>query len=140
MITKEANMQKMKKRKDKKPSLIKNGRSSGAGSDPQAMLSRLKGSPRECMIETTDTDIFLVLDGVRIAKGGEPGTPEEESRIYLEPGIEVYEGEGFSAIVIDVEPGAGTKLSKCRGTLGRDYQKCRSKIPASNKSRKKFGQ
>ena len=105
MITKEANMPKTKKRKDKKPSLIKNGRSSGAGSDPQAMLPRLKYSPpRECMIERTDTDIFLVLDGVRIAKRGEPGTPEEESWIYLEPGIEVYEGEGFSAIVIDVEP------------------------------------
>jgi hypothetical protein len=27
----------------------------------------------------------------------------EETWIYLEPGIEVYEGEAFSAIVIDVE-------------------------------------
>jgi hypothetical protein len=38
------------------------------------------------VIESTEEDIYLVLDGVRMAKRGKPGTPEEETWIYLKPG------------------------------------------------------
>lgn len=38
------------------------------------------------IIETTEEDIYLVLDGVRMAKRGKPGTPEQETWIYLKPG------------------------------------------------------
>ena len=55
----------------------------------------------ELAVESTGKDLYLVYDGIRIAKRGELGTPEEETWIYLEPGYEVFEGEGFSAIVID---------------------------------------
>ena len=62
----------------------------------------------ESIIEHTEEDIFLVVDGVRIARRGAPGTPEEETWIYLEPGYEVFEGDGFSAVVIDkFEPPIG---------------------------------
>ena len=47
------------------------------------------------------SDEFLVLDGVRIAMRGKPGTPQAGIWIPLVPGYEVFEGEGFSAIVID---------------------------------------
>jgi len=57
--------------------------------------------PHECAVELTETDEFLVLDGVRIAMRGKPGTPQAGIWIPLEPGYEVFEGEGFSAIVID---------------------------------------
>jgi hypothetical protein len=58
-------------------------------------------STPELAIETTEEGIFLIVDGIRIAKRGEPGTPQEETWIYLEAGYEVFEGEGFSAVVID---------------------------------------
>ena len=57
--------------------------------------------PHQCAVEFTETDEFLVLGGVRIAKLGKPGTPQAGKWIPLKPGYEVHEGEGFSAIVID---------------------------------------
>jgi hypothetical protein len=40
-------------------------------------------------IEVTKTDIFVVFDGVRIAKRGRPGTPQARTWISLEPGFTV---------------------------------------------------
>ena len=57
--------------------------------------------PHECAVEFTETDEFLVLDGVRVAMRGKPGTAQAGIWIPLVPGYEVFEGEGFSAIVID---------------------------------------
>ena len=44
------------------------------------------------IIETTELDIYLVLDGVRMAKRGKPGTPEQKTWIYLKPGSPEREG------------------------------------------------
>ena len=37
------------------------------------------------VIETTEEGIYLVVDGVRMAKRGKAGTSEEETWIYLNP-------------------------------------------------------
>jgi hypothetical protein len=42
-------------------------------------------------------DIFVVVDGVRIARRGRPGTPQART---LEPGWQVLNGEGLKSIAI----------------------------------------
>ncbi len=37
------------------------------------------------VVESTEEDTYLVLDGVRMAKRGKPDTPEEGTWIYLKP-------------------------------------------------------
>ena len=68
---------------------------------PQTTKPAINETTHEWVVEGTGENIYQVLDGVRIAKLGKPGTPQAEKWIPLEPGYEVFEGEGFSAIVID---------------------------------------
>jgi hypothetical protein len=47
-------------------------------------------------------DIFVVVDGVRIAKRGRPGTPQAKTWISLEPGwrvLDLYEGNQYGITV-----------------------------------------
>ena len=39
----------------------------------------------ECTIEADGTGVFVVFEGVRIAKRGEPGTPQAGTWVSLEP-------------------------------------------------------
>jgi hypothetical protein len=54
----------------------------------------------ECIVEITKTDIYVVCDGVRIAKRGKPGTPQAKTWIALEPGYAVHNTPDFSEIVV----------------------------------------
>ena len=38
------------------------------------------------------TDIFVLIDGVKIAKRGHPGTPQAKTWVSLEPGWRVFDG------------------------------------------------
>jgi hypothetical protein len=40
----------------------------------------------ECQVVSDGNDLFVVLDGVKIAKRGHPGTPHAKTWISLEPG------------------------------------------------------
>ena len=40
----------------------------------------------EIVIEGDGTDLFVLVDGVRIAKRGHPGTPQAKTWVSLEPG------------------------------------------------------
>jgi hypothetical protein len=40
----------------------------------------------ECIVQITETDIYVVYDGIRIAQRGRPGTPQAKTWISLEPG------------------------------------------------------
>lgn len=40
----------------------------------------------EVTIEDDEADIFVVVDGVRIAQRGHPGTPQARTWVSLEPG------------------------------------------------------
>jgi hypothetical protein len=41
---------------------------------------------KECRIEFTGEDMFVIADGVKIAKRGRPGTPQAATWVSLEPG------------------------------------------------------
>jgi hypothetical protein len=45
----------------------------------------------EASIETDGTDAFVVYNGVRIAKRGQPNTPQAGTWVSLEPGYRVFE-------------------------------------------------
>ena len=46
----------------------------------------------ECTIESDGTGVFVVFEGVRIAKRGESGTPQAGTWVSLEPCYEVVGG------------------------------------------------
>ena len=48
----------------------------------------------EASIETDGTDAFVVYNGVRIAKRGQPNTPQAGTWVSLEPGYRVF-GKGY---------------------------------------------
>ena len=54
----------------------------------------------ECVAEITETDIYVVYDGIRIAKRGKPGTAQAETWISLEPGYAVYDTADLSEIAV----------------------------------------
>ena len=45
----------------------------------------------ECIMECTGDDLFIVLNGVRIAKRGHPETPQAKTWVSLEPGFRVLD-------------------------------------------------
>jgi len=44
-------------------------------------------------------DLFVVFNGVRIAKRGKPKTPQARQWVSLEPGFKVYEGKGNQLVI-----------------------------------------
>jgi hypothetical protein len=46
-------------------------------------------------------DCFVVLDGVRIAKRGQPDTPHARQWVSLEPGFAVFDNADRSSITIE---------------------------------------
>jgi hypothetical protein len=54
----------------------------------------------ECIVQITETDIYVVYDGIRIAQRGKPGTPQAKTWISLEPGYVVYDAPDLSQIVV----------------------------------------
>jgi len=49
--------------------------------------------PKEFKIESDGRDLYVVVDGVRVAKRGHPGTPEAGTSISLAPGWTVTSNE-----------------------------------------------
>lgn len=49
--------------------------------------------------ERTSTDLFLKLDGIVIAKRGQPGSAHAKSWIPLEPGYEVIDAQDGDILV-----------------------------------------
>jgi hypothetical protein len=56
--------------------------------------------PPEATIAYDGQDLFVFVDGVKIAKRGHPGTPEAGSWISLEPSFAVYD-DGEGAVTIE---------------------------------------
>jgi hypothetical protein len=54
----------------------------------------------ELVIESDGVDVFVVANGVRIAKRGRPGTPQAKTWISLEPGWEVHSAADHSTIAV----------------------------------------
>jgi hypothetical protein len=45
-------------------------------------------------------DVFVEVDGVRIARRGYPNSPQAGTWVSLEPGREVFDGEDFESITV----------------------------------------
>jgi hypothetical protein len=52
-------------------------------------------------IEADGENLFVVFDGVRIAKRGHPDTPQARTWIPLEPGYAVYSNHDHSEIAVE---------------------------------------
>jgi hypothetical protein len=52
-------------------------------------------------IEREGNDIFVVADGIKIAKLGHPGTPQAETWVSLEPGWTVRDCDDGESIEIE---------------------------------------
>ena len=53
----------------------------------------------EASVESDGKDAFVVCDGVRIAKRGQPNTPEAGTWVSLEPGFRVFH-KGYPAKLV----------------------------------------
>ena len=54
-----------------------------------------------CKIESDGHDLFVVFDGVKIAKRGDPDTPQAGQWISLEPGCVVLDKADLTQIVVE---------------------------------------
>ena len=55
----------------------------------------------KCIILSAGTDIFVVYDGVRIAKRGYPDTPQARTWVPLEPGWSVLDAPDGKSISVE---------------------------------------
>ena len=58
----------------------------------------------ECEIIGDGDDIYIVLDGERIAKRGRPGTKQAGTWVVLEPGYAVHDDDDGNIVVEVTEP------------------------------------
>ena len=70
----------------------------------------MKPPIKTLVVEGESGDIFVVANGVKIAKRGHPGTPHAETWVPLEAGWTVIDCEGGSTIEV-------TYVFRIRGTL-----------------------
>ncbi len=57
---------------------------------------------RKALVMTGDRrDIYLELDGVRIAKRGHPGTPQARTWVSLEPGYVVFDSWDTRELIVE---------------------------------------
>jgi hypothetical protein len=68
------------------------------------MTKKMRGPT--CTFMSDGHDIFIIFDGVKIAKRGHPGTPQAKQWVSLEPGFTVHGGID-GPLVIDQN---GTRL------------------------------
>ena len=45
-------------------------------------------------------DLFVEVDGVRVARRGHPNSPQAGTWISLEPGWQVFDGENFESVTV----------------------------------------
>jgi hypothetical protein len=60
----------------------------------------------ELLCKVERKNIFIIADGVRIAKRGHPGTPQARTWVPLEPGWSVLDGPGLRYLDIKYERSA----------------------------------
>jgi hypothetical protein len=58
------------------------------------MSGKTKQSPPTVEMEGDGRDLFIVVDGVKVAKRGRAGTPQAETWVSIEPGWSVLDVEG----------------------------------------------
>jgi len=91
----------------------------------------------EASVESDGKDAFVVYDGVRIAKRGQPNTPEAGTWVPLEPGFRVFytgcgqRGEAAGAFAQDPAMlGGGAFPPKTGHASPRPLASCRKSLPS----------
>jgi hypothetical protein len=64
-------------------------------------MHQTRGLPEQVSIECVGSDIFVVADGVKIAKRGHPGTPQANIWVSLEPGYIVRDCADGDSIEVE---------------------------------------
>jgi hypothetical protein len=64
----------------------------------------IDGDELEIKLEFDNTDMFVVANGVKIARRGHKGTPQADSWISLEPGWRVLDGHDNTLAVEYTSP------------------------------------
>jgi hypothetical protein len=57
--------------------------------------------PWTCEMMCDGTGIYVVIDGVKIAKRGDPRTPQAKTWVSLEPGWRVFDNADLTEIVVE---------------------------------------
>jgi len=70
-------------------------------------MSNKKQQRDACAMECAGNDIFIIFNGVRIAKRGYPDTPQAKTWVSLEPGWRVLDGPNGDSIAIEHDDGVG---------------------------------
>jgi hypothetical protein len=55
------------------------------------------------VIQSDENEIFIIVNGVKIAKRGKANTPQAKTWTSLEPGWRVYDSADLGGIVIEHE-------------------------------------
>jgi hypothetical protein len=59
----------------------------------------------KCSVETVKEGdewvVYVVFDGVRIAKRGQPDTPQARTWVSIEPGFKVYDNADMTGMVVE---------------------------------------
>ena len=66
--------------------------------DGSAMTKGLE--ERDIKVVGEGSDLFVEVDGIRVARRGDRGSPQEGTWISLEPGWEVFDGENFESVTV----------------------------------------
>jgi hypothetical protein len=59
-----------------------------------------KYSKKGCVMHYDGENLFIILDGVKIAKRGEPGTRHAKTWVPIEPGWTVRDNDTLTAIEV----------------------------------------
>lgn len=63
----------------------------------------MRTKPPTAQIVSDGHDMFVVVDGVRIAKRGHPGTPQAKTWVSLKPGWSVLDKDVVAGLVGEIE-------------------------------------
>jgi hypothetical protein len=72
-------------------------------SDPGDLRCAMSEDELLCELHNDGENIFVLIDGVKIAKRGLPGTAQADTWIMLEPGWMVRDVKGGKAIEVSYE-------------------------------------
>ena len=64
-------------------------------------MTRSKKHKPVCKMVCTGADLFIEIDGVRIAQRGYPDTPQAKTWVSLEPGYVVRDVDELTAIEVE---------------------------------------
>ena len=60
-----------------------------------------RGSQKGLVMGRDERDLYLELDGVRIAKRGHPNTPQAKTWVSLEPGFTVVDSPDLRELIVE---------------------------------------